>query len=255
MHRSRRIALSLAGVSATAAILVAAVPSASARPGPAARLAGTISLTSPGPAGAAQEHPQAARPARPRYVVVRRGDTLSVIARRVFGSAGDWPALWWANRNLIPDPNVIEAGDGVQIPASPGVSSLVMAKAQSAAAPPPPPAPVTTAQPAQPAQPVTSPPPAAPAPAPPVSGGYGTPPAAFTACVIASESGGDPAAYNPSSGASGLFGFLLSTWDGMGLGYPGGASTAPPSVQYEAFDKLYAEAGASPWSSYDGCQA
>lgn len=77
---------------------------------------------------------------------------------------------------------------------------------------------------------------------------------AFEACVIARESGGNPAAVNPSSGAGGLFQFLPSTWASLGYSsaYPGGAQTAPVSVQEQAFAKLYAEAGTSPWAS-DGC--
>jgi resuscitation-promoting factor RpfA len=71
--------------------------------------------------------------------------------------------------------------------------------------------------------------------------------------VIQAESGGSPTAYNPSSGASGLFGFLLSTWDSLGLGYPGGAFTAPASVQEQGFAIEYARAGTSPWAPYDGC--
>ncbi len=83
-------------------------------------------------------------------------------------------------------------------------------------------------------------------------GSYGAPPGSFQACVIAHESGGNPTAVNPSSGAGGLYQFLPSTWAGLGLGYPGGAQTAPPSVQTEGFFKLYAEAGPAPWAG-DGC--
>jgi len=92
------------------------------------------------------------------------------------------------------------------------------------------------------------------APQQPVStgGSWGAPPGSFEACVISRESGGNPAAVNPSSGAGGLFQFLPSTWAGLGLGYPGGAQTAPPGVQIQGFFKLYAEAGPGPWSS-DGC--
>lgn len=77
----------------------------------------------------------------------------------------------------------------------------------------------------------------------------------FMVCVISRESGGNPKAYNASSGAGGLFQFLLSTWDGLGFGkaYPKGAQTAPASVQYQAFYKAYAESGTSPWAPYDGC--
>lgn len=78
---------------------------------------------------------------------------------------------------------------------------------------------------------------------------------AFEACVISRESGGNPRAVNPSSGAGGLFQFLPSTWAALGYAaaYPGGAQTAPVSVQEAAFAKLYAEAGTSPWAPYDGC--
>jgi len=78
---------------------------------------------------------------------------------------------------------------------------------------------------------------------------------AFEACVISRESGGNPRAVNPSSGAGGLFQFLPSTWASLGYAsaYPGGAQTAPVSVQEAAFAKLYAEAGTSPWAPYDGC--
>jgi hypothetical protein len=76
--------------------------------------------------------------------------------------------------------------------------------------------------------------------------------AAFEACVIQNESGGNPTAVNPSSGAGGLFQFLPSTWANLGLGYPGGAQTAPVSVQEQGFQILYSEAGTAPWAG-DGC--
>ena len=93
--------------------------------------------------------------------------------------------------------------------------------------------------------------PAAPAPQQPAQG-FSGPSGSFEACVIRVESGGNPQAVNPSSGAGGLFQFLPSTWAGLQMGYPGGAQTAPPGVQYAAFDKLYAEAGTAPWAG-DGC--
>jgi len=78
---------------------------------------------------------------------------------------------------------------------------------------------------------------------------------AFEACVIASESGGNPQAVNPVSGAGGLFQFLPSTWAALGYAssYPGGAQTAPVSVQEAAFAQEYAQAGTAPWAPYDGC--
>jgi soluble lytic murein transglycosylase-like protein len=68
--------------------------------------------------------------------------------------------------------------------------------------------------------------------------------------VISHESGGNPAAVNTSSGAGGLYQFLLSTW--QSLGYSGLPQDAPVAEQQQAFDRLYAQAGSSPWST-DGC--
>ncbi|MGH3300962.1 MAG: transglycosylase family protein [Streptosporangiaceae bacterium] len=75
--------------------------------------------------------------------------------------------------------------------------------------------------------------------------------AAFEACVIQRESGGNPAIVNQSSGAGGLFQFLPSTWDNYD-GYPN-AQSAPVSVQEAYFAIEYAADGTSPWAPYDGC--
>ena len=74
--------------------------------------------------------------------------------------------------------------------------------------------------------------------------------AAYRWCVIQRESGGNPRAVNPSSGAGGLFQFLPSTW--ASLGYAGAPQNASVTTQYAAFEKLYAEMGRSPWAG-DGC--
>jgi len=76
----------------------------------------------------------------------------------------------------------------------------------------------------------------------------------YQSCVIAHESGGNAQAVNSSSGAGGLYQFLPSTWatTPWGAQYPGGAQTAPVSVQNQAFQWLYARQGTSPWST-DGC--
>jgi hypothetical protein len=82
----------------------------------------------------------------------------------------------------------------------------------------------------------------------------------FEQCVEIRESGGDPTAYNPST-ASGLFGIELPLWTDAAVPgllavtgpYPGGAYTAPPGVQIEAFNLIYADMGVSPWAPYDGC--
>jgi Transglycosylase-like domain len=177
-------------------------------------------------------------PPHPRYPVpaaaiprtrwtVQAGQTLSGIASVVYGNPGAWYYL--ARANGISG-TIIIPGERLKLP--PRRSSYP-------APPPPPPLKETASTTVQDA--VSQGPPVN------VSG------SAFEECVIQAESGGDPAAYNPSSGASGLFGFLLSTWDALGLGYPGGAYTAPVSVQEAGFWKEYDEVGTSAWAPYDGC--
>jgi muramidase (phage lysozyme) len=73
----------------------------------------------------------------------------------------------------------------------------------------------------------------------------------FEACVIARESGGNPTAVNPVSGAAGLYQFLPSTWADYD-GYPS-AADAPASVQQQYFDLIYAAEGTAPWAPFDGC--
>lgn len=73
----------------------------------------------------------------------------------------------------------------------------------------------------------------------------------YQQCVIRRESGGNPHAVNASSGAGGLYQFLPSTW--RGLGYSGSPQDASVATQNQAFQRLYAQAGHSPWSPSDGC--
>jgi LysM repeat protein len=184
---------------------------------------------------------------RPVYTVVS-GDTLSSISARFCGTAADYKTL--AAASGITDPDLIRAGQSIKLAChahAPAQTTLLAfrkhvphhhhaAPSGSGAA----------------AQP-SAPQPPAPQPQAPAASTAGM--SAFESCVISRESGGDPTAYNPSSGAGGLFGFLPSTWASLGYGasYPGGAQTAPSGVQEAAFAKLYAEAGTAPWAPYDGC--
>lgn len=70
------------------------------------------------------------------------------------------------------------------------------------------------------------------------------------------ESGGDYTAVNPSSGASGAYQFLDSTWQSMDAagGYTS-ASSAPESVQDAAAIELYTEQGTTPWLASQSCWA
>ena len=175
----------------------------------------------------ARPHAVAARPLRYQ---IRAGDTLGSISRRVYGSDAWWPQLRLQNRPEAADPAALAVGHWLSVGPRwrhrPQVPPRFIVKPAAVAA-------TALAQP----QP--------PATATGVSG--------FEACVIQAESGGNPRAYNSSSGASGLFGFLLSTWDSLGLGYPGGAYTAPVSVQMQGFSVEFARAGTAPWRPYDGC--
>ena len=206
--------------------------------------------------------------ARSTYIV-RSGDSLSRISARFCGTAADFPSL--AAASGIANPNLIYPGQSVTLNCH-------------APVPAPAPAPAHPAH-AHPAHDHTRPArharhgghgddhtrPAGRHKAPGRHARHSEPGhsrhagnpghvstegmAAFEACVISRESGGNPRAVNPSSGAGGLFQFLPSTWAGLGYAgaYPGGAQTAPVSVQEAAFAKLYAEAGTSPWAPYDGC--
>ena len=64
---------------------------------------------------------------------VKSGDSLSAVAARAYGSGADWPAVWWANRRQVRNPDVITAGQRLSLPAS-GHVTAQMAKAALAAA-------------------------------------------------------------------------------------------------------------------------
>jgi LysM repeat protein len=165
---------------------------------------------------------------------VAAGDTLSRISARFCGTSADYPAL--AAASGIANPDVIRAGQRIKldchhkVPPAPAPAPAASTSSGSGA---------TQQAPAQET----------------AAGGPTGSMSAFESCVISRESQGNPAAYNPASGAGGLFQFLPSTWAALGYAgaYPGGAQTAPVGVQEAAFAKLYAEAGTSPWAPYDGC--
>jgi LysM repeat protein len=51
-----------------------------------------------------------------RRYTVQRGDTLSSIAQRFYGSAGDWNRLYAANRSVLHNPDMIFPGQVLAIP-------------------------------------------------------------------------------------------------------------------------------------------
>src|SRR3984885_380545 len=187
-------------------------------------------------------HPGAAQPAG-HDITVQRGDSLSAISLHEYGTAAQWPALWWANRRQVPDPSVIVPGERLIVPSGLRASRWLVRQAQAATAA----RPASDASVSGGAEVADTAAPAAARRARP----SGATPGSFRSCVIQRESSGNPRAVNPSSGAGGLYGFLPSTWHGLGFsGLPENASVAE---QNYAFAKEYAQSGTSAWAPYDGC--
>lgn len=78
-------------------------------------------------------------------------------------------------------------------------------------------------------------------------------PGGIAACIRKHESGGNYHALNPSSGASGAYQFLDSTWHSV-TGLPGKAMNYSPAQQDAAFWKLWNNgAGANQWVTAGMC--
>ena len=173
----------------------------------------------------------------PGSYTVRTGDTLSAIAARAYGSAADWPVVWWANRRHLANPDVIAAGQRLQLPAS-GQVPRWMARAALAAIPVPAHAPAAPSG----AAPVV---PAAPAPAsspvPASTGGVNW--SAIAAC----ESGGNWAA-STGNGFYGGLQFTEQTWLAYGGGqYASSANLATASQQIAVAQRVLAGQGIGAW--------
>ena len=250
-------ASSLAAAAPAVLVLAAAAPSTGHQAAPAASTGGTTvpaASADLSPSGATRtlDMKAARAPAHPSWVMatvqVRSGDSLSTLAGRYYHHAAWWPRIWWANRHEVANPNKIRAGETFTIPVPHAPRPSTVAGALHAM-----PAPTAPARGRHAAPPAAAPvaPAAAPAPAPPsgtvATGGM----SAFQACVIQRESGGNPAAVNPSSGAGGLYGFLPSTW--QALGHPGLPENASVAEQNQAFQQQFAQSGTAAWSPFDGC--
>jgi LysM domain/Transglycosylase-like domain len=245
---AKAVPASLAVGAASSALVISGAASAATIAPAAGAHGGATELGAVRTAAALHAAVYRGRHAKSDSYTVISGDTLSKISARFCGTPADFQSL--AAASGISNPNVIYVGQSVRIrchaavtasahPASGGdgdgdgdgraSGAVSRSSSRSRAA---------HRAPARHAHTVSS---------------RGM--SAFEACVISRESGGNPRAVNPSSGAGGLFQFLPSTWASLGYAaaYPGGAQTAPVSVQKAAFAKLYAEAGTSPWAPYDGC--
>ncbi len=61
---------------------------------------------------------QAAQPAAPQqeYYTVKSGDSLSKIAKQLYGDASAWHKIHQANTDQIKDPDLIHPGQKIKIP-------------------------------------------------------------------------------------------------------------------------------------------
>ena len=173
----------------------------------------------------------------PGSYTVRPGDTLSTIAARAYGSAAGWPAVWWANRRQVRDPDLITAGERLVLPGSHQVPPWLAraARAATAAARPAPAARAGTAPAAATA------PTQASSPAPASAGGVNWP--AIAAC----ESGGNWAA-STGNGFYGGLQFTEQTWLANGGGrYASSANLATPAQQIAVAQNVLASQGIGAW--------
>jgi nucleoid-associated protein YgaU len=239
----------------------------SAAPVPAHHTAATASARPSGIATARLQsvtRPAVKRsPAVPATYTVKPGDTLSVIAERLYSSPRYWPVLYWANHSQISYANVIQVGQVLTVP----VKSATIPAPPSVLGPDPAPAPA-------PATKAVSAEREAPAPAEPAKSApaAGTADEArpvmqsaskqastvstrgdssFQACVIARESGGNSQVTN-ASGHYGLYQFSASTWAEYG-GSGSDFGHASVAEQNQVFDNAMAAGGQFNWSPYDGC--
>jgi LysM repeat protein len=93
-----------------------------ARPAPAAdhvRLADHVHLVS------------RIQPASRTYTV-RPGDTLFYISQHLYGTPGHWREIWQANTDKITDPNLIDVGEVLTIPAQTASAQTIPAQTASA---------------------------------------------------------------------------------------------------------------------------
>jgi LysM repeat protein len=173
----------------------------------------------------------------PASYTVHQSDTLSAIAARTYGKAADWPAVWWANRHQVPDPNVIAAGQRLRLPAS-GQVPAWLARAAHATMPARAPARAGAASVPQADPPATAPVSTA---APASSGGPNW--SAIAAC----ESGGNWSA-STGNGFYGGLQFSEQTWLAYGGGqYASSANLATEAQQIAVAQRVLGGQGIGAW--------
>jgi nucleoid-associated protein YgaU len=68
-----------------------------------------------GGSSTAKPAPDAAPPKIETYTV-QKGDSLSKIAKRIYGDANQWRKIFEANTDIIKDPDLIHPGQTLKIP-------------------------------------------------------------------------------------------------------------------------------------------
>ena len=172
----------------------------------------------------------------PASYTVRPGDSLSAIAAHAYGNKADWPAVWWANRHQVANPNMIAVGQRLHLPASGRVPSWMAHAAMAATAAGSAPAASASAPQAEPAAPVQA------TPAAPASSG-----GANWSAIAACESGGNWSA-NTGNGFYGGLQFTQQTWLAYGGGqYAASANLASPAQQIAVAQRVLAAQGIGAW--------
>ena len=169
----------------------------------------------------------------PGHYTIRPGDTLSKIAHQEYGSRADWPALWWANRHQISNPDAIVVGQKLRLSTWHPHKAWVRQAAMAAAGP-------ALAAPSSSSQSPSSLPVAASS-YPASSGGVNW--SAIAAC----ESGGNWST-NTGNGFSGGLQFSQGTWDAYGGGqYASSAAGASESQQIAVAQRVLSGQGIGAW--------
>lgn len=176
--------------------------------------------------------------AAPQAYRVRSGDTLSRIAKRTYGHANRWPALWWVNRHRVHNPNSLRAGQWLHVSRWHPRTPLWLRHKSLAAIPKPKPAPVHHAT-------VVVRHHSDPAPAPVQDTSYVS--GSIWDCIAKYESGGNWS-INTGNGYYGGLQFTEQTWLGYGGGaYASRADLASPSDQIAVAQKVQASQGWGAW--------
>jgi len=216
--------LRFAAFSAGAMLAGAGVASAQEAPPPADQ---------PPPVPAPAPTPVAAAAPVPAPHTVAAGESLSKIAQADLGTSDRWLEIFVVNRAAIADPNVIEVGQVLAIPAAPVV---VPADLLASLAP----ATVPSRLPATSARPGATLSHASPSSR---SGGSGS--GSGLAGIRACESGGNYGAVSSNGAYRGAYQFNAQAW--QSVGGSGDPAAAAPAEQDARAAQLQSQLGSSPW--------